>query len=82
MIKTIKYCGECPFHTSGKEFSECIHPKSKLRGLYENIVNPRWNTKNEIPKWCPIVDGYVKVNRDENDKIVSKVKYEVLNNVR
>ena len=76
-VKTIKikYCGECIFFQSGKEFSECLHPTSEKRGSYKNIVNPRWNTKPEIPSWCPIRDGYVKIKRDVNDEIISKIKY-------
>ena len=77
--KIIDCCKNCPFYDgSDREMAECTHPISEKRGVYENIV-PRSHFKPEpIPKWCPIKDdGYVKVNRDINDKVISKIKYTV-----
>ena len=78
--KIIDCCKNCPFFygPSGSNPSECTHPISEKRGAYENIV-PRSNFKPEpIPKWCPIKeDGYLKVNRNINDKVISKIKYTI-----
>ena len=73
--KYVNYCGECPYyngHVSQGDPPYCSHT-SAPEG-YDGAVNPAWQCKPEVPKWCPISNGHIKVQRDSNDNIVSETK--------
>ena len=72
----IKCCRDCPYYNGSvpNEPPECKHSGAP-KGSYANVV-PR-SPFEPIPKWCPIRKGFVKIERDSYDKIVSRVLLEI-----